>query len=395
LKFADLHIHTSASDGWLTPDMAVEQAKGAGLAAISIADHDSVSGIEVAIWAGKKHGVEVIPGVELSSEFEGRELHLLGYFVDWRDKKFQDKLLAIQEARLDRAKTIIDRLRDLNINISYNTVIVMAGGAIGRPHIAKTLLDRGYVRTMQEAFEKYLIPGKPAYVEKYQMPPAEAIKMIKKVGGIPVLAHPYFANADEMLPELIEQGLRGIEVYHSRHGAAVVRRYEQLARKYDLLIAGGSDAHGREVPIGAVRIPYELVEKLKEGLVAAGGAEVKTPRPRTPKPAAARNNPQHKGMIKYPIKFTVAEVLDGNTFKVGPVWMYKGFVGNAVRAAGYSAPEEGGRGYEEAKRRLANLILNKKVDIRAAKAIDDRGRLVANVYYRGKNIADHFPEYKI
>jgi hypothetical protein len=375
--------------------MAVEQAKDAGLAAISIADHDSVSGIEAALWAGKKHGVEVIPGVELSSEFEGRELHILGYFVDWRDRRFQKKLLAMQEARVDRAKTIIDRLRDLNINISYNTVIVIAGGAIGRPHIAKALLDRGYVRTMQEAFEKYLIPGKPAYVEKYQMSPAEAIRMIRRVGGIPVLAHPYFANADEMLPELIEQGLLGIEVYHSRHGAAVVRRYEQLARKYDLLIAGGSDAHGREVPIGAVRIPYELVEKLKEELVAVGGAGIKTPRPRTPKPAAARNNPSNKGLIKYPIKFTVAEVLDGNTFKVGPVWMYKGFVGNAVRAAGYSTPEEGERGYEEAKRRLTNLLLNKKVDIKAAKAIDDRGRLVANVYYGGKNLADYFPEYKI
>ena len=275
-KLADLHIHTSASDGWFTPDMAVEQAKDAGLAAISIADHDSVSGIEAAIWAGKKHGVEVIPGVELSSEFEGRDLHFLGYFVDWHDKRFNKKLLTMQEARVDRAKKILDRLRGVNINISYNVVIVIAGGTVGRPHIAKALLDRGYVRTMQEAFEKYLIPGKPAYVEKYQMLPAEAIRMIRRVGGIPVLAHPYFANADEMLPELVEQGLRGLEVYHSKHDAMVARRYEQLAKKYDLLVTGGSDAHGREVPIGAVKIPYELVEKLKEDLAPKRGVKTET-----------------------------------------------------------------------------------------------------------------------
>jgi len=268
VKFADLHIHTQASDGWLTPDMAVEQAKDAGLAAISIADHDSVSGIEAAIWAGKKHGVEVIPGVELSSGFEGRELHLLGYFVDWRDKKFQDKLLTIQEARVDRAKRILNRLRNLNINISYNVVIVIAGGTVGRPHIAKALLDRGYVRTVQEAFEKYLGIDRPAYVEKYPLSPAEAMRIIHKAGGISALAHPVFSRTDEVLPELVDQGLQAIEVYHSRHDAMATRHFEELAKKYDLLIVGGSDAHGREVPVGAVKIPYELVEKMKEKLSA-------------------------------------------------------------------------------------------------------------------------------
>ena len=268
MKFADLHIHTQASDGWLTPDMAVEQAKDAGLAAISIADHDSVSGIEAAIWAGKKHGVEVIPGVELSSGFEGRELHLLGYFVDWRDKKFQDKLLTIQEARVDRAKRILNRLRNLNINISYNVVIVIAGGTVGRPHIAKALLDRGYVRTVQEAFEKYLGIDRPAYVEKYPLSPAEAMRIIHKAGGISALAHPVFSRTDEVLPELVDQGLQAIEVYHSRHDAMATRHFEELAKKYDLLIVGGSDAHGREVPVGAVKIPYELVEKMKEKLSA-------------------------------------------------------------------------------------------------------------------------------
>jgi len=266
LKFADLHIHTQASDGWLTPEMAVEEANRAGLAAISIADHDSVNAMEAAIWAGKKYGVEVIPGVELSSEFEGRELHILGYFINWQDKQLQDKLLTIQEARVGRAKRILERLRDLNINISYNTIIVIAGGAVGRTHIAQAMLDRNYVRTVQEAFEKYLGISRPAHVRKYPLSPAQAIGMIRRVGGIPALAHPVFARIDEVLPELVDKGLQAIEAYHSKHDATATRHFEQLAKKYDLLIVGGSDAHGKEVPVGAVRIPYEFVEKLKEEL---------------------------------------------------------------------------------------------------------------------------------
>jgi len=293
LKFADLHIHTLASDGWFTPEEAVAQAGRAGLTAISIADHDSTNGIEAALWAGKKYGVEVIPGVELSSEFEGRELHILGYFVDWRDKRFNNKLLEFQEARTDRAKEMLDKLRSLNINISYNVVLVTAGGVVGRPHIAQAMLERGYVKTMQEAFEKYLKFNRPAYVGKYSLPSADAIRMVRKVGGIPALAHPVFVGNDEILPELIDQGLQAIEAYHSKHDRATAEHYQELAKKYDLLITGGSDAHGREVPVGAVRIPYEFVEKMKGELVSREDARVETPRlkpeflPRALEPSAA------------------------------------------------------------------------------------------------------------
>jgi len=290
-RFADLHIHTSVSDGWLSPEEAVEEANMAGLAAISIADHDSVNGIEAAIWAGKKYGVEVIPGVELCSEFEGQELHILGYFIDWKDKWLREKLLIIQEARVDRAKRILDRLRDLNINISYNTVIVIAGGAVGRPHIAQAMLDRNYVRTVQEAFEKYLGISRPAYVKRYPLSPAQAIGMIRRVGGISALAHPMFARTDEVLPELVDKGLQAIEAYHSRHDAAATRHFEELAKKYDLLIVGGSDAHGREVPVGAVRIPYEFVEKLKEELVLREGVELVRTQGRIAEATAANPNP--------------------------------------------------------------------------------------------------------
>ena len=143
---------------------------------------------------------------------------------------------------------------------------VISGGTVGRPHIAQVLLDRGYVRTVQEAFEKYLGIDRPAYVEKYPLSPAEAIRIIQKAGGISALAHPAFVRTDEVLPELVDQGLQAIEVYHSKHDATATGHFEELAKKYDLLIVGGSDAHGKEVPVGAVRISYEFVEKLKDEL---------------------------------------------------------------------------------------------------------------------------------
>jgi predicted metal-dependent phosphoesterase TrpH len=264
LKFADLHIHTTISDGWLTPEETVEEAYKAGLSAVSIADHDSVGGIMAATETGNKFGVEVIPGVELHTGYDGREFHILGYFVDWRDKWFNAKLHVVQEAKVDKAKIILERLRSLNIDIPYNVVNVITGGIVGRPQIAQAMLDRGYVRTVQEAFERYLGIDRPAYVRKYPLTPTEAIKIIRKVGGISALAHPVFARTDEVLPELVDQGLQGIEVYHSKHDVSATRHFEELAKKYDLLVVGGSDAHGREVSIGAVRIPYRFIEKLKE-----------------------------------------------------------------------------------------------------------------------------------
>lgn len=263
LKFADLHIHTNASDGLITPEEAVKQAHAAGLAALSIADHDTIGGIEPALEAGKKYGVEVIPGVELCSEVKGSELHFLGYFIDWQNKWFRDKLLVIQDARRDRAKRIVEKLRKLRVDISYDMVTALDGKVLGRPHIARILLDLGYVKTEAEAFNRFLAFGKPAYEKKFPLSPAEAIRMIKRVNGVPVLAHPVFARADDMLPELAELGLCGIEVYHSKHDAQTTKYYEQLAQKHGLLIVGGSDSHGSDIPVGNVRIPYSLVEKLK------------------------------------------------------------------------------------------------------------------------------------
>lgn len=263
-KFADMHVHTRISDGVSAPEEVVEQAKKAGLAAICIVDHDSISAIEPALWAARRHEVEVIPSIELSSQIGDKELHILGYFIDWRAKWFRDKLVELQEGRRERVKKMIEKLSKLGAKIPYNLVISIDGGVIGRPHIAWAMLNRGYIKTQQEAFDKYLAYGKPAYVGKYPLTPAEAIEIIRKVGGVPVLAHPMYARADDMLPELVEQGLRGIEVYHSRHDASTTKHYKQLAKKYGLLITGGSDSHGREVFVGSVRVPYSFIEKLKE-----------------------------------------------------------------------------------------------------------------------------------
>jgi hypothetical protein len=267
-KFADLHIHTKASDGKITAEEAVLLAHRMGLAAISIADHDTVEGVEAALRVSKEYGIEIIPGVELSSEIKGVELHLLGYFIDWRDKWFRNKLREFQAARKDRAQRIIEKLQDLGMEIPYEAVLALDGRVLGRPHIAQVMLDHGYVKTIDEAFDRYLGLGKPAYVEKFPLSPKEAINIIKRMNGVPVLAHPVFAQADDMLPELIELGLQGLEVYHSKHDAQTTSYYEQLAQKYGLLMTGGSDAHGSEAPVGSVRVPYSLVEELKKAATA-------------------------------------------------------------------------------------------------------------------------------
>jgi len=263
-KFVDMHVHTRVSDGLSAPAEVVEQAKKAGLAAVCIVDHDSVGAVEEALWASQKYEIEVIPSIELSSQLGKREFHILGYFVDWRAKWFRDKLAELQEDRRERVKKMIDRLAGFGVKIPYNLVISIDGGVIGRPHIAMSMLDRGYVSTFQEAFDKYLGHGKPAYVGSYPLKPDEALEIIHRAGGVPVLAHPMYARADEMLPELIKQGLRGLEVYHTKHDAETTRHYKKLAEKYHLLITGGSDSHGREVSVGSVLVPYSFVENLKK-----------------------------------------------------------------------------------------------------------------------------------
>ncbi len=263
-KFADLHVHTSASDGIYSPEEVLRRAKEAGLAAVGISDHDSVEGIRAALDVDEKYGVEVVPGIELSSERGENEVHILGYFFDWNDEQFKALLSTIQKIRLWRAEVMVGKLQNLGMEISFDEVLAESkGGSIGRPHIARVMLRHGHVKTLEEAFEQYLRYGSPAYVGKYEMGMEEAIKLIRKLRGIPVLAHPVFSKVDDKLPELVKAGLRGIEAYHSRHDEATAKRYVKLAEKYGLVVTGGSDSHGPEDPIGCVRAPYESVQQLK------------------------------------------------------------------------------------------------------------------------------------
>ncbi|MDI6884369.1 MAG: PHP domain-containing protein [Hadesarchaea archaeon] len=264
-KFADLHVHTHASDGESSPEEVVKAARDAGLAAIGIADHDSVDGIEPALDAGEKYGVEVIPGIELSSELVDSEVHVLGYFINWRDEQFRVLLRIIQDVRKWRARKMVEKLQGLGIDITYEEVLAEAGkaAAVCRPHIARVMLRHGYIKNFQDAFDLYLKSDKPAYVKRYEMSPSEAIDIIRRVKGIPVMAHPVFAQADEIIPAYIEMGLRGLEVYHIKHDEATSKHYEELAQRYGLLVTGGTDSHGPDEPIGATRIPYEYVERLK------------------------------------------------------------------------------------------------------------------------------------
>jgi predicted metal-dependent phosphoesterase TrpH len=268
LKYADLHIHTNFSDGSFSPREAVAFASELGLAAISITDHDTVEGIEPALEAGKEYGIEVIPGIELSADAERREIHILGYYIDWKDPQFVKRLKIFREARLKRAEKIVEKLEGLGVKIDFASLVQAYGkGSLGRLHIAQEIRKFGYAGSINEVFERYLGDYGPAYVPKQRLLPSEAIDLILKVGGVPVYAHPHISSRDGLIPQFAKEGLRGLEAYHSEQAPPVSKHYARLAQKYGLLITGGSDCHGHgksEVLMGKVKIPYEFVERLKD-----------------------------------------------------------------------------------------------------------------------------------
>ncbi len=266
--WADLHIHTIFSDGTFTPQEVVSRAKTLGLTAISITDHDSVDGIEAAMRAGEQSGVEVLSGVELSAWVAGDEMHILGYLIDHTDQELGVTLGRIREFRERRAEEMILKLRKMGVLLDMEEVLEEAGlGAIGRPHIAEVLVKNGYAEYYEEAFLKYIGDGCPAWVPKLQMTPKEIFSTIEKTGGIPVLAHPGLEGRDELIPRLVAEGLEGLEVWYGREDESIVRRYQKLAQDYGLLVTGGSDCHGTRGGgpfLGRVKLPYSVVERLKE-----------------------------------------------------------------------------------------------------------------------------------
>lgn len=278
----DLHLHTTHSDGSLRPSEVLALAKAADVSALAITDHDITTGIPEALATGEKLGIEVIPGVEISS-FDGKsELHILGYCVNWEDKEFNDRLATLRASRHRRNPLIIERLRAAGLDVTYDEVKALAGTeSVGRPHIAQLLMQKKYVTSAKEAFDRFLAEGKSAYVARELPSPAEAIRWIREAKGVAVLAHPTWIKetGDGLqicVTALKEAGLGGVEVHYSTHSKAQTAGYLELAQRLGLLVTGGSDFHGLTKPDievgygrGDLKINPRLLDPLKEAAAQA------------------------------------------------------------------------------------------------------------------------------
>ena len=274
----DLHLHTTHSDGSLAPGEVLRLAANASVTALAITDHDITSGIPEAIAAGQDLGIEVIPGVEISS-FDGRsELHILGYCLNWQDPLLEERLRMLRASRHRRNPLIIDRLRAAGLDVTYEEVRALAGTeSVGRPHIAQLLMQKKYVSSAKEAFDRYLAEGKPAYVPRELPAPAEAINWIRDAKGVAVLAHPTWVKdaGDGLygcLKALKDAGLDGVEVHYSTHSKSQTASYLELAQQLKLLVTGGSDYHGvtkPDIEVGYGRGDLKVNPRLLEPLKAA------------------------------------------------------------------------------------------------------------------------------
>ncbi len=268
MKIADLHTHSRYSDGTNTPRELMELAKATGLSAIALTDHDILDGLPEAEAAAAELGIELVPGLELSSAWKGREAHMLGFYLDCGHQGFQQLLATQRTNRIARIHQMVERLQKVGLAIEPADVFAMASnqGAVGRLHVAQALVKRGHVKTPEEAFDRYIGNTGPAFIPGSSLSAPEAIRAIREAGGIPSLAHPIYLKDDAIIDHLASEGLVGLEVYHSSHQPAVVARYEQIAKRLGLLKTGGTDYHGSAkegVPIGQATVPYALVEALK------------------------------------------------------------------------------------------------------------------------------------
>jgi len=275
--YIDLHLHSTFSDGALTPAQLVHHALDAHLRAIAITDHDTVDGNTEALAEGQVRGLEVIPGVELSIAYSRGELHILGYYVDHLDPALHEELRRLREYRRRRNPQIIRKLAGLGIELNLEAIRAkINNGNVGRPHIAAAMVESGYVRSVKEAFNRYLRKDGPAYVPKEMLSAPEGIQLVRRFGGVPVLAHPLTLEIQDptelgdFLSQLKADGLGGIEAYYLSDSRCPVELYRELAQRLDLCLTGGSDFHGPvkpEVAIGTgrgkTRLPYHLVEELK------------------------------------------------------------------------------------------------------------------------------------
>ncbi|MDD5510260.1 MAG: PHP domain-containing protein [Dehalococcoidales bacterium] len=265
----DLHIHSTASDGRLSPAEIVAKAAGLGLTVIALTDHDTTDGIAPARAAADDFpGLRVIPGVELSADFAQGEVHILGYFIDGTHQELRAGLEAMRNSRSERAREMIVKLDNLGVHIEWPRVQEIAGsGSVGRPHLALAMLEKGYVGSFREAFTNYIGRGAPAYAERRKVTPVEAVELILRAGGLPVLAHPLFINDWRgMVVELKGAGLVGIEAYYNGYTAQEIDSLRVMAEKHGLITTGGSDFHGIdagiETALGGVDVPVEVVGRM-------------------------------------------------------------------------------------------------------------------------------------
>lgn len=267
-KTADLHLHTTFSDGTDSPAQVVELIKQKRIDTIAITDHDNTEAFAIAQPLAEQHGIELITGIEMSASADDHEIHILGFLFDLAHPGLVQYLAIQQARRVERLKEMVSRLQAIGVKIDADEVLELGGqGTVGRPHVARILLKHGYISSLPEAFTKYIGTKNPGFVPGSPTPPAEVIRVIRDAGGIPVLAHPVYLEDDPFIEQLVKEGIVGLEVFHSKHTPNQVRKYNKIADRLKLLKTGGSDYHGTPkegVPVGGRTIPYSLVEALKQ-----------------------------------------------------------------------------------------------------------------------------------
>ena len=267
MKFADLHLHTQFSDGTFTPEELVLRAQKAGLACIALTDHDSVEGCGRAAVACAAVKMEFISGSELTAEHKDTEVHVLGYFLDTENQTLLERINKFQAVRQSRISEMCAALNKLGIPLKAESVFALAScKSPGRPHVARAMVKEKLIKNLDEAFERFLKKGRPAWVPKTKMSALESIELIHQAGGLAVMAHPGLNRTDDIIPDLVDAGMDGIECFHTKHSTVMSERYLEIAEKYHLLVTGGSDCHGfsKKAPlIGTVKLPYEHVERMR------------------------------------------------------------------------------------------------------------------------------------
>ncbi len=270
--FADLHLHTNFSDGTYTPEELAGHAHRLGFSAVALTDHDTMEGCPRMAAACVTHGIEFVPGSELTCEHERQELHILGYFLDTANEKLCTALAKFQEVRVNRIREMVARINALGVKLDVQMVFDIANcRAPGRPHIGRALVQLGICSGMDEAFDRFLKKGKPAWMPKYRMTAAEAIDLIHQAGGLASLAHPGLYRADHVIPGLVAAGMDGLECFYTKHSTPIMEHYMLIADKHRLLVTGGSDCHGMnkgQPLIGSTKLPYQFVELLKKRVAA-------------------------------------------------------------------------------------------------------------------------------